>query len=59
MIDSLLVALSETVAEIAETMLFVEVGVGPLQIQGDPCAADVSAVVGYSGGLNGGLRLGG
>ncbi|MBF0147161.1 MAG: chemotaxis protein CheX [Magnetococcales bacterium] len=59
MIDSLLAALSEAVIEIAQTMLFIEIAVGPSRVQGELQNADVSAVVGYGGGLNGGLRLGG
>lgn len=57
--DALLNALTEAVSEIAETMLFVEIIAGEVQIQGELQLADISAVVGYSGGLNGGLRLGG
>lgn len=57
--EKLLAATREAVTEIASTMLFMEVapsnaGTGPA-----PMESDISAVVGYSGALQGSVRLAG
>ncbi|MBF0108152.1 MAG: chemotaxis protein CheX [Magnetococcales bacterium] len=57
--DLLSMALSDAVTEIAQTMLFTDIGIGPFEVQGNLQTADFSAIVGYGGGLNGSLRLGG
>lgn len=57
--DRLVAALRESVQEIAETMLFVEISPGASTRDHCRIAADSSAVIGYSGALTGGMRLGG
>ncbi|MBF0588081.1 MAG: chemotaxis protein CheX [Magnetococcales bacterium] len=58
----LLTAVEESVMEIVETMLFIEVdpGVGvakPSGVQHIPAQAEASVIVGLSGSINGGVRL--
>lgn len=51
--------MTEAILEIAETMLFVEIGQGEPQMTKSTLPGDMSSVIGYSGALKGSLRLGG
>ncbi len=60
--DALLKAIEESVMEIVETMLFIDVdpGVGvakPSGVQHIPAQAEASVIIGLNGSINGGVRL--